>query len=150
MGWVAASGVEDRGASAGGSSSSRRRGWVQVLGVFTLFRFFDVLKPWPVQQSQCLHGGLGVTIDDVLAAVYVNLAVLLFYAREALPAPARRRSVNLPPNPKPERRPNPKPETAGFRRPHSKRSCVGKMRLGARCTERPSGRCLRFVSPKLH
>jgi len=54
-------------------------GWVHVLGVFTLFRFFDVLKPWPVRQSQWLHGGLGVTIDDVLAAVYVNLAVLLFY-----------------------------------------------------------------------
>jgi phosphatidylglycerophosphatase A len=55
-------------------------GWVHVLGVFTLFRFFDVLKPWPVKQSQWLHSGLGVTIDDVLAAVYVNLAVLLFYA----------------------------------------------------------------------
>jgi len=54
--------------------------WVQVLGVFTLFRFFDVLKPWPVRQSQWLHGGLGVTIDDVLAAGYVNLAVLLFHA----------------------------------------------------------------------
>jgi phosphatidylglycerophosphatase A len=55
-------------------------GWVQVLGVFTLFRFFDVLKPWPVKQSQWLHSGLGVTIDDVLAALYVNLAVLLFHA----------------------------------------------------------------------
>ena len=54
--------------------------WVQVLAVFTLFRFFDVLKPWPVRQSQWLHSGLGVTIDDVLAAVYVNMAVLLFYA----------------------------------------------------------------------
>jgi phosphatidylglycerophosphatase A len=54
--------------------------WVQVLGVFTLFRFFDVLKPWPVKQSQWLYGGLGITIDDVLAALYVNLAVLLFYA----------------------------------------------------------------------
>jgi phosphatidylglycerophosphatase A len=38
-------------------------GWVYVLGVFTLFRFFDVLKPWPVKQSQWLHSGLGVTID---------------------------------------------------------------------------------------
>jgi phosphatidylglycerophosphatase A len=54
--------------------------WVEVLAVFTLFRFFDVLKPWPVRQSQWLHSGLGVTIDDVLAAVYVNMAVLLFYA----------------------------------------------------------------------
>jgi len=54
--------------------------WVQALAIFTLFRFFDVLKPWPVRQSQWLHAGLGVTIDDVLAAGYVNICVLLFYA----------------------------------------------------------------------
>ena len=55
-------------------------GWLLTLGVFALFRFFDVLKPWPVWQSQSLPGGWGVAIDDVLAAVYVNLAVLLVYA----------------------------------------------------------------------
>lgn len=56
------------------------RGWLQTLAVFALFRFFDVLKPWPVRQSQSLPGGWGVTIDDVLAAVYVNLTGLLVYA----------------------------------------------------------------------
>ena len=56
------------------------RGWLQTLVVFALFRFFDVLKPWPVRQSQSLSGGLGITIDDVLAAVYVNLTGLLVYA----------------------------------------------------------------------
>ena len=56
------------------------RGWLQTLTVFGLFRFFDVLKPWPVRQSQSLPGGWGVTIDDVLAAVYVNLTGLLVYA----------------------------------------------------------------------
>ena len=55
-----------------------------TLGVFALFRFFDVLKPWPVQQSQSLPGGWGVTIDDVLAAIYVNLAVLLVYVGKLL------------------------------------------------------------------
>jgi len=60
------------------------RGWLQVLGVFALFRFFDVLKPWPVRQSQSLPGGWGVTVDDVLAAVYVNLAVLAVYAGKLL------------------------------------------------------------------
>lgn len=48
-----------------------------VIGVFILFRFFDVLKPWPVRQSQSLPGGWGVTIDDALAAVYVNVVVLI-------------------------------------------------------------------------
>ena len=47
-----------------------------MIGVFAAFRFFDVLKPWPVKQSQSFHGGWGVTIDDVLAAVYVNVVVL--------------------------------------------------------------------------
>ena len=48
-----------------------------TLGVFLLFRLFDVAKPWPVRQSQSLPGGWGVTVDDLLAAVYVNLVVLL-------------------------------------------------------------------------
>jgi phosphatidylglycerophosphatase A len=50
--------------------------WLPAIGVFALFRLFDVAKPWPVRQSQILPGGWGVTIDDVLAAVYVNLVVL--------------------------------------------------------------------------
>jgi phosphatidylglycerophosphatase A len=44
--------------------------------IFALFRLFDVAKPWPVRQSQALSGGWGITIDDVLAAVYVNIVVL--------------------------------------------------------------------------
>jgi phosphatidylglycerophosphatase A len=51
-----------------------------TLGVFAAFRFFDVWKPWPVRQSQSLPGGWGVTIDDVLAAVYVNVVVLIVMA----------------------------------------------------------------------
>lgn len=50
-----------------------------TLGVFAAFRFFDVLKPWPVKQSQSLSGGWGVTVDDALAAVYVNVVVLTVY-----------------------------------------------------------------------
>lgn len=48
------------------------RTWIFALGVFLAFRLFDVLKPWPVRQSQALPGGVGVTVDDLLAAVYVN------------------------------------------------------------------------------
>jgi len=51
--------------------------WLVVLVVFGLFRLFDVWKPWPVRQSQSLPGGWGITIDDVLAAVYVNLVMFL-------------------------------------------------------------------------
>jgi phosphatidylglycerophosphatase A len=51
--------------------------WKLTLLVFVLFRIFDIAKPWPVRQSQSLHGGWGVTVDDVLAAVYVALLTLI-------------------------------------------------------------------------
>lgn len=47
-----------------------------LLGVVALFRWFDIWKPWPVRQSQVLPGGWGITVDDLLAALYVNLVVL--------------------------------------------------------------------------
>jgi phosphatidylglycerophosphatase A len=45
---------------------------------FLLFRFFDVVKPWPIRRLQDLPGGWGVVADDVgggLAAA-AALAVL--------------------------------------------------------------------------
>lgn len=51
--------------------------WMIGAGIFILFRIFDVTKPWPVRGSQSLPGGWGVTVDDLLAAGYVNLVVVL-------------------------------------------------------------------------
>jgi phosphatidylglycerophosphatase A len=53
--------------------------WLITLAIFLAFRFFDVLKPWPVRQSQVLPGGWGITIDDLLAGIYVSLVVLLIH-----------------------------------------------------------------------
>ena len=58
--------------------------WLVTLGVFAAFRFFDVTKPWPVRQSQALPRGWGITVDDVLAAVYVNVLVLAAYLAKTL------------------------------------------------------------------
>ena len=55
-----------------------------TVAVFAAFRFFDVVKPWPVHQSQSLPGGWGVTVDDALAAVYVNGVVLAIHAGKAV------------------------------------------------------------------
>jgi phosphatidylglycerophosphatase A len=44
-----------------------------ALAGFAAFRLFDIWKPWPVRQSQSLAGGWGVTVDDFLAALYVNV-----------------------------------------------------------------------------
>jgi phosphatidylglycerophosphatase A len=50
--------------------------WWWTLLLFALFRVFDIAKPWPVRQSQRLPGGWGVTVDDILAAIYVALLSL--------------------------------------------------------------------------
>ena len=52
---------------------------VSLLAVISGSVLLDVLKPWPVRSSQSLPGGWGVTVDDVLAAFYVNVVVLAAY-----------------------------------------------------------------------
>lgn len=50
--------------------------WIWWLAAFVLFRFFDIVKPWPVRWAdRRLGGGLGIVVDDVLAGAYA-LAVL--------------------------------------------------------------------------
>ena len=57
--------------------------WLPWLLAFGLFRLFDIWKPWPVRQSQRFDGGLGVTLDDVLASGYAALVLtsLLWWSR---------------------------------------------------------------------
>ncbi len=55
-------------------------GWVIVS--FILFRFFDIVKPYPARRLEGLHGGLGIMADDLIAGVYAAAitALLLFVA----------------------------------------------------------------------
>jgi phosphatidylglycerophosphatase A len=54
--------------------------WYITVVIFVLFRGFDIVKPWPVRQSQRLPGGWGVVMDDVLAALYVcALSLIVFH-----------------------------------------------------------------------
>jgi len=48
-----------------------------LASAFLLFRFFDIVKPFPIRQSQALPGGWGVVTDDLLAGVATNLALRL-------------------------------------------------------------------------
>ena len=53
--------------------------WPWLLAAFLLFRFFDIVKPWPIRQlDKEVSGGFGIMIDDVVAALFtvVILAVL--------------------------------------------------------------------------
>ncbi len=45
-------------------------GWQWMIAGFVLFRFFDIIKPWPIGWAdRRVHGGLGIMLDDVLAAM---------------------------------------------------------------------------------
>ena len=48
--------------------------WPWLLAAFLLFRFFDILKPWPIRQlDKKVSGGFGIMIDDVVAALFTVL-----------------------------------------------------------------------------
>lgn len=48
---------------------------------FLLFRLFDILKPPPIRRvDQSVPGGLGVMLDDVMAAFYALLCLALWKA----------------------------------------------------------------------
>lgn len=45
--------------------------WLWWLVAFLLFRLFDIWKPFPIRQCDAMvKGGLGVMLDDLLAAIY--------------------------------------------------------------------------------
>lgn len=51
--------------------ASAPKAWL-VAGFF-LFRFFDIVKPFPIDHSQRLPGGWGIMTDDVIAGIYANI-----------------------------------------------------------------------------
>ena len=44
---------------------------------FVLFRFFDILKPFPVNKMENIKGGSGIMLDDIVAGIMATLIVLL-------------------------------------------------------------------------
>lgn len=60
--------------------------WYWVVGGFLAFRFFDVLKPWPIRWvDRRVAGGFGIMVDDVLAGLFAA-AVLQLVRALTLPA----------------------------------------------------------------
>jgi len=49
--------------------------WGYWLAAFILFRIFDIWKPWIIDKSQHLPGGLGIMMDDILAGLLTFLLV---------------------------------------------------------------------------
>jgi phosphatidylglycerophosphatase A len=50
-------------------------GWIGAVAGFLLFRLSDIVKPYPANRLEALPGGVGVMADDLMAAVYANLAL---------------------------------------------------------------------------
>lgn len=51
---------------------------VWLVAGFTLFRLFDIAKPWPIGYlDRKVHGGLGIMVDDLLAGIFAALVLAL-------------------------------------------------------------------------
>lgn len=50
--------------------------WGSIAAGFILFRFFDILKPFPIGLvDKRIKGGAGIVLDDVVAGVFANICV---------------------------------------------------------------------------
>jgi len=49
-----------------------------LLLAFVFFRFFDIVKPWPIRDlDHRLRGGIGIMLDDIVAAAFSAVCLLL-------------------------------------------------------------------------
>jgi phosphatidylglycerophosphatase A len=51
------------------------------LSSFILFRFFDIIKPWPISWADRISTPFGVMFDDILAGIFsaICLTIILFF-----------------------------------------------------------------------
>ncbi len=55
--------------------------WIWLVTGFALFRFFDILKPWPIGLIDAqVSGGLGIMLDDIVAGImsFICIQFLLY------------------------------------------------------------------------
>ncbi|PXA74474.1 phosphatidylglycerophosphatase A [Vibrio sp. 11986-1-5] len=52
--------------------------WQWIVTGFVLFRFFDMVKPWPIGWlDKQVEGGVGIMLDDIVAGIMA--AIMLFF-----------------------------------------------------------------------
>ena len=50
--------------------------WSWLLAGFVVFRFFDIVKPWPIRVvDRRVQGGLGIMLDDLVAGAFTWLVL---------------------------------------------------------------------------
>lgn len=52
--------------------------WPDALLALLLFRFFDILKPWPIRRFEALPEGTGIMVDDLVAGLFALVFAQLF------------------------------------------------------------------------
>ena len=53
-------------------------GWLWIAAGFVLFRFFDIVKPWPIARlDREVQGGQGIMLDDAIAGLYAWVVLQL-------------------------------------------------------------------------
>lgn len=61
--------------------------WRSLLLGFLYFRFLDIIKPFPVRESEQVEGGTGVMLDDLVAGLYgcglLHTTLVLYHATMA-------------------------------------------------------------------
>ena len=54
---------------------------IYILLSFILFRFFDTLKPFPINiVDKKIKSGVGVMLDDIIAGIYSTIIIYIIYA----------------------------------------------------------------------
>lgn len=52
--------------------------WIEVVLAFVLFRFFDILKPWPIKTvEKKFPNEWGIMLDDVVAGIFAMIFLYL-------------------------------------------------------------------------
>ena len=55
-------------------------GYVNIFIVFLAFRFFDILKPFPISYfDKNLKNGFGIVFDDLIAGIFAGIFTILLY-----------------------------------------------------------------------
>jgi len=55
--------------------------WAWIITSFILFRFFDILKPYPINIiDKKMKNGLGIMLDDIIAGIYSTIAGVIIWA----------------------------------------------------------------------
>jgi phosphatidylglycerophosphatase A len=52
--------------------------WLNLGMGFVFFRFFDILKPYPIRHVERFKGGFGIVMDDLAAGIYALLGAKAF------------------------------------------------------------------------